>query len=150
VLNNRKSYSGFQFMNSSQALYIRQSAQPFRHLRTNKHFILWQTLCHDRFHISATVRLRVRDGAVGCGTAVQAGWSRVRFPMVSLGFFFAFILPAALGPFGWLRYQNKPGPVRRADNLATFTCRYSEFLVASSSWSPKACPGLYRDCFTFT
>jgi len=65
----------------------------------NKHFILWQTLCHDRFPISATERLRARDG-----TAVQAGRSRVLFPIVSLGFFFAYILPTALWPFGWLRF----------------------------------------------
>ena len=29
-----------------------------------------------------------RGSAVGCGTALQAGRSRVRFPMVSLDFFF--------------------------------------------------------------
>jgi len=27
-------------------------------------------------------------GAVGCGTALQAGRSRVRFPMVSMDFFY--------------------------------------------------------------
>ena len=42
-----------------------------------------------------------RGGAVGRGTALQAGRSLVRFPMVSLGFFIEIILPAALWP--WVR-----------------------------------------------
>ena len=37
-------------------------------------------------------------GAVGWGTALQAGRSRVRFPMVSLEFFIDIILLAALWP----------------------------------------------------
>jgi len=40
--------------------------------------------------------------AVGWGTAVQSGRSRVRFSMVSLEFFIAVILPAALCPWGRL------------------------------------------------
>jgi hypothetical protein len=38
----------------------------------------------------------VRRGAVGSGTALQAGRSRVRFPMESLEFFSDLILPVAL------------------------------------------------------
>jgi hypothetical protein len=39
--------------------------------------------------------------AVGWGTALQAGRSRVRVPTVSLEFFIDVFLPAALGP--WVR-----------------------------------------------
>ena len=39
-------------------------------------------------------------GAVGLGTALQAGRSRVRFSMVSLEFFIDIILPAALWSWG--------------------------------------------------
>jgi hypothetical protein len=40
--------------------------------------------------------------AVGWGTTLQVGRSRVRFPMVSLEFFTGIILPAAVWPWGWL------------------------------------------------
>jgi len=43
-----------------------------------------------------------RCGAVGWGTALQAGRSRVRFPMVPSEFFIEIILPAAIWPWGWL------------------------------------------------
>ena len=45
---------------------------------------------------------RARGSAVGWGTALQVGRSRVRFPMVSLEFFIDIILPASLWPWGWL------------------------------------------------
>jgi len=46
--------------------------------------------------------LRARGGAVGWGTTLLAGRSRVRFPIVSLEFFVDIILPAALWTWNWL------------------------------------------------
>jgi hypothetical protein len=43
-----------------------------------------------------------RGGVVGSGTALQAGTSRVRFPMVSLEFFIDIIVSVALWPWGRL------------------------------------------------
>ena len=48
--------------------------------------------------ISITTIIGTPGGAVGWGTALQAGRSRVRFTMVSLEFF-----TDALWPWGWLR-----------------------------------------------
>jgi len=44
----------------------------------------------------------VRGGAISWGTALKAGRSRVRFPMVSFEFFIDILLPAALWPWVWL------------------------------------------------
>jgi len=43
-----------------------------------------------------------RSGAIGCGTTLQAGRLRVRFPILSLQFFVYIILPATLWPLGRL------------------------------------------------
>jgi hypothetical protein len=51
--------------------------------------------------------LGARDGAVGWGTALHAGRSRVPFRMVSLHFFIAIILPAALWPWGRISLYQK-------------------------------------------
>jgi hypothetical protein len=44
----------------------------------------------------------VGGSAVGWSTALQAGRSRVRFPMVSLEFFIDIILTVAIWPWVWL------------------------------------------------
>jgi len=50
----------------------------------------------------AYLRIGARGGALGWGTALQVGRSRVRFPMVSMEFIIDIVLPAALWPWGWL------------------------------------------------
>jgi hypothetical protein len=56
--------------------------------------------CCDDSNLLYTLNIsRVRSGAVGWGTALQAG---SRFPIVSLEFFIDTILPVALWPWGWL------------------------------------------------
>ena len=66
-----------------------------------------------------------RGGAVGWGTALQVGRSRVRFRMVSLEFFIYIILPAALWPWDWLSLYQK------------WICRLSWNLGPSDSWNPQ-------------
>ena len=74
-----------------------------------------------------------RGGAVGWGTALQIGRSRVRFPMVSLEFLIDIILPAALWPLGMtqpvtemstrnISCGGKSGRCGRPGNLTTFMC----------------------------
>ena len=54
----------------------------------------------NRISVSCLVSVGARGGAVGWGTALQVGRSRIRFPMVSLEFFIDMILLAALWPLG--------------------------------------------------
>jgi len=58
-------------------------------------------LIHNRADIRRyLISVGARGGAVGWGTALQAGRSRVGFPMVSLEIFIDIILPVALWPWG--------------------------------------------------
>jgi len=59
----------------------------------------WKHLCFAELH-TGTIILGLRGGAVGWGTALQAGRSRVRLPMRSLEFFIDIILPTAPWPCG--------------------------------------------------
>ena len=87
--------------------------------------------------------------AVGWGTALQAGKSRVRFPMVSLLYFIDIILPAAQWPWGLREMSIKSiswgvrGPVCRDDNLTIFHVLKSRSLkLVDPSGPVKACTGI--------
>jgi hypothetical protein len=57
--------------------------------------------------LSTTSVTGARGGALGWGTALQAGRSRIRFPMSSLEFFIDVLFPAALWPWVRLRFWQK-------------------------------------------
>ena len=58
-------------------------------------------------YYSPTVVTGARGGAVGWGTALQGGKSRVQFPMVSVEFSIDIILPAAPWLWRWLSISQK-------------------------------------------
>ena len=58
--------------------------------------------CAYIYHLLTHRICGAHGSAVGWGTTLQVGRSRVRFLMVSLEFFIDIILPAALWPWGWL------------------------------------------------
>ena len=76
------------------------------------------------------VKSRARGSAVGWGTVPQAGWSRIRDPMVSLEFFIDVILPAAL----WSRRRIKCG---RCIGLTILPPSCADFLEIWSSHPPE-------------
>jgi hypothetical protein len=60
--------------------------------------------------LSTSKRSEARGSVVGWGTTLQAGRSRVRFPMSSLHFWIDLIIPAALWPRGQLSLKQKWEP----------------------------------------
>jgi hypothetical protein len=95
--------------------------------------------------IQTCIQMGASGSAVGWGTALQAGMSRARFPMLSLKFFYwhnssgrtmALGLTQPLTEMGTRNISWGEGrPVRRADNLTTFMCRLSWNLGASTCWN---------------
>jgi len=59
------------------------------------------------FWLTTMALPETRGSAVGWGTALQVGKSRVRFPMLLLEFFIDIFLPATLWPWGWLSPKQK-------------------------------------------
>jgi len=92
--------------------------------------------------------------AVGWGTALQVGRSRVRFPMVSLEFFIDVILPVALWPWGWLSLLQKwvpgifpGGKGGRCVGLTTLPpscadCLDGSLILLEPSGPAQACNGI--------
>ena len=72
---------------------------------TRGHLERLVSLLH-KLNIQLYFEMGARGGAVGWGTALQDGRSRVRFP-VSLEFFSDVIIPAALWSWGWLSLWQK-------------------------------------------
>ena len=119
------------------------------HASYNCRLLAWDSLYQQvrTYFWDAHRCLEARGGAVGWGTALHTGRSRVRLPMVSLGYFIDIILLTALWPWGRLSPSQKwvpgifPGGyrwlVRRATTFTAFICHLSCNLGTSTSWNPR-------------
>ena len=101
------------------------------------------------FSMHSPSLIGARGSAVGWGTALQVGRSRVRFPMVSLDFFIDIILLAALWPWGRLSLEQKwvpgmfpGGKWGRCVGLTTLPPSCADCLEI---WEPQP-PGTLRVC----
>jgi hypothetical protein len=106
------------------------------------------------------VYMGVRGGAVGCGTVLQAGRSRVRFSRLSLEFFIDIILPVlgstqslaemstrnisfgvkAAGALGWQPHHLHVLTVLKSGSLN----------LLESSGPVQACSGMLYNCIIYT
>jgi hypothetical protein len=104
-----------------------------------------------------------RGGAVRWGTRLQAGRPWVRFPMVSLEFFIDVIFRPHYGPGvdstsnrneyqGYFlgRWGGKGGRCIGLANLLPPRADWLEIWEREPPGTLSACPGLYRNCVTFT
>jgi hypothetical protein len=96
---------GLQLINGSwpspSKFLFPQHLLPSLQLDTMFLSFFWHYMAFGWFYITYPYYQRARGSAVGWGTALQVGRSRVRFLMVSLEFFID-IISAALWPWGWL------------------------------------------------
>jgi hypothetical protein len=90
---------------------------------------------------------------------LQAGRSRIRFPMMSMGFFIDIIPPASMD-LGWNQLLTEVSTrniswgwrrsMLRADNIDTLMCRLSWNLESLTSWNPQGLSRPVEYYFTFT
>ena len=80
----------------------------FEHVPAYPRVSVWRAVCLlPEFTLACvhySMQWRARGGVVGWGTALQAGRSRIRFPMVPMEFFIDIIFTAALWLWGRFRH----------------------------------------------
>jgi hypothetical protein len=97
-----------------------------------------------------TFVLGAHGGAVGSGNTLQAGRSWVRFLVVLLEFFIDTILPASK------KNEYQGYFLGHKDDWCVGLTLPPSCADCLEIWKPqppgtlRTCPGLYRDCFTFT